>query len=40
MVIIEGGKEFMDRTIYVEVTKLINRETGRIIFAKPGEGKS
>ena len=40
MVIIENGKEFMDRTIYVEVTKLINRETGRIIFAKPVEGKS
>ncbi len=40
MVIIEGGKESMDRTIYVEVTKLINRETGRIIFAKPVEGKS
>jgi uncharacterized protein YacL len=39
MVIIESGKEFMDRTIYVEVTKLINRETGRIIFAKPAEGK-
>lgn len=39
MVIIEGGKESMDRTIYVEVTKLINRETGRIIFAKPVEGK-
>jgi uncharacterized protein YacL len=37
MVIIEHGKEFMDRTIYVEVTKLINRETGRIIFAKPAE---
>jgi uncharacterized protein YacL len=39
MVIIEGGKESMDRTIYVEVTKLISRETGRIIFAKPVEGK-
>ncbi len=39
MVIVESGKEFMDRTIYVEVTKLINRETGRIIFAKPAEGK-
>jgi len=40
MVIIEGGRDFMDRTIYVEVTKLINRETGRIIFAKPVEGKN
>jgi uncharacterized protein YacL len=40
MVIVESGKEFMDRTIYVEVTKLINRETGRIIFAKPVESRS
>jgi len=40
MVIVENGKDFMDRTIYVEVTKLINRETGRIIFAKPADSKS
>ncbi len=40
MVIVESGREFMDRTIYVEVTKLITRDTGRIIFAKPAEGKS
>jgi uncharacterized protein YacL len=40
MVIIEGGRDFMDRTIYVEVTKLINRETGRIIFAKPVENRN
>lgn len=39
MVIVENGKDFMDRTLYVEVTKLINRETGRIIFAKPADGK-
>jgi uncharacterized protein YacL len=25
----------MDRTIYVEVTKAITKETGRIIFAIP-----
>jgi uncharacterized protein YacL len=37
MVIVESGKQFMDRTIYVEVTKLINKEAGRIIFAKPAE---
>ncbi len=35
MVIIENGKSFMDRTIYVTVTKLINKDTGRIIFAAP-----
>jgi uncharacterized protein YacL len=39
MVIVEGGSQFMDRTIYVEVTKLITRDTGRIIFAKPTDGK-
>lgn len=39
MVIVEGGASFMDRTIYVEVTKLITRDTGRIIFAKPSEVK-
>ncbi len=35
MVIIENGKSYMDRTIYVTVTKLINKDTGRIIFAAP-----
>ncbi len=35
MVIVENGKPFMDRTIYVEVTKAITKETGRIIFAVP-----
>lgn len=39
MVIVEGGAQYMDRTIYVEVTKLITRDTGRIIFAKPTDGK-
>ncbi len=39
MVIVEHGKHYMDRTIYVEVTKLINKEAGRIIFAKPSEEK-
>ncbi len=40
MVIVENGKQFMDRTIYVEVTKLINKEAGRIIFAKPAEART
>jgi uncharacterized protein YacL len=39
MVIVENGKPYMDRTIYVEVTKLINKETGRIIFAVPEDSK-
>lgn len=37
MVIVENGKQYLDRTIFVEVTKLINKEAGRIIFAKPAE---
>jgi uncharacterized protein YacL len=35
MVVVENGRRYMDRTITVEVTKLINRETGRMIFAVP-----
>lgn len=35
MVVIENGANYMDRSIEVEVTKLINRETGRMIFAMP-----
>jgi uncharacterized protein YacL len=39
MVIVENGKSFMDRSIYVTVTKLISKETGRIIFAVPDNSK-
>lgn len=39
MVVIEKGHEYLDRTITVEVTKLINKESGRIIFARPTEGR-
>ena len=35
MVVVESGQEYMDRLIVVEVTKLINRPTGRMIFAVP-----
>lgn len=35
MVVVENGREYMDRTIRVTVTKLINRPTGRMIFAVP-----
>jgi uncharacterized protein YacL len=35
MVVVENGKNYMDRTINVDVTKLINKETGRMIFAIP-----
>ncbi len=35
MVVVENGKDYMERSIHVTVTKLINRETGRMIFAVP-----
>ncbi|MDQ7027369.1 MAG: PIN domain-containing protein [Anaerolineae bacterium] len=35
MVVVERGNRYMDRTINVEVTKLINQPTGRMIFAVP-----
>ena len=35
MVVVAGGKAYMDRTINVTVTRLINKETGRMIFAEP-----
>lgn len=35
MVVVETGQKYMDRNIEVEVTKLINRPTGRMIFAVP-----
>lgn len=38
MVVVESGQKYMDRNIEVAVTKLINRPTGRMIFAVPGSG--
>lgn len=35
MVVVENGKDYIDRTVRVTVTKLINREAGRMIFAVP-----
>ncbi len=35
MVVVENGKKYMDRSIEVEVTKLINSPAGRMIFAVP-----
>jgi uncharacterized protein YacL len=34
MVVIAGGKYYMDRTVNVTVTRLINKPTGRMIFAE------
>lgn len=40
MVVVESGQKFMNRNVSVEVTKLINRPTGRMIFAVPqGAGR-
>jgi len=35
MVVVESGQKYMNRNVGVEVTKLINRPTGRMIFAVP-----
>jgi uncharacterized protein YacL len=35
MVVVENGKLHMDRNVKVRVTKLIERDTGRMIFAVP-----
>lgn len=35
MVVVENGRRSMDRTVKVTVTRLINRPTGRMIFAVP-----
>jgi uncharacterized protein YacL len=35
MVVVEGGKSYMDRTINVRVTRLISKDTGRMYFAEP-----
>jgi uncharacterized protein YacL len=39
MVVVERGSRYMDRTINVEVTKLITQPTGRMIFAVPDGDK-
>lgn len=35
MVVIESGREYMDREIYVTVTKVLQTAAGRMIFARP-----
>lgn len=39
MVVVENGKQYMDRTIRVTVTRVINRPAGRMIFAMPENHK-
>jgi uncharacterized protein YacL len=38
MVVVENGKDHMDRTISVMVTKVLQTTAGRMIFARPQEG--
>lgn len=35
MVVVENGKRYLDRTIHVEITRLISREAGKMYFARP-----
>jgi uncharacterized protein YacL len=35
MVVVENGKRYLDRTIRVEITRLISREAGKMYFARP-----
>jgi uncharacterized protein YacL len=37
MVVVEEGKDYIDRTIPVTVTKVLQTSAGRMIFARPGE---
>ncbi len=38
MVVVENGREYMDKEIQVVVTKVLQTAAGRMIFAKPDEG--
>ncbi len=35
MVVVEGGKRFLDRTIYVVITRMIQTAAGKMYFARP-----
>jgi len=37
MVVVENGRRYLDRTIRVEITRLISREAGKMYFARPVE---
>lgn len=37
MVVVENGKRYLDRTIHVEITRLISREAGKMYFARPAD---
>ncbi|GAB4573914.1 MAG: PIN/TRAM domain-containing protein [Anaerolineae bacterium] len=35
MVVVEEGRQYLDRTIQVEITRLISREAGKMYFGRP-----
>ncbi len=37
MVVVENGRRHLDRTIRVEITRLISREAGKMYFARPSD---
>jgi uncharacterized protein YacL len=37
MVVVENGRDYMDRSITVIVTKVLQTAAGRMIFARPEE---
>ena len=37
MVVVEGGREYINQEIPVLVTKVLQTAAGRMIFARPGE---
>ncbi len=39
MVVVENGRDYMDREIVVMVTKVLQTAAGRMIFARPEEGE-
>jgi len=38
MVVVEEGKNYIDRTVPVTVTKVLQTAAGRMIFARPEQG--
>jgi uncharacterized protein YacL len=38
MVVVENGKDYMEKDITVIVTKVLQTAAGRMIFARPDEG--
>jgi len=37
MVVVENGRDYMDKSIQVIVTKVLQTAAGRMIFARPDE---